>query len=805
MAKVNINTYYRTALDLHKSGKLREARKLYADILRLKPNHLGSLFMTGQSWYQERNFEKALDYYNSGLKYQTGNTDLLLQKGKALIKLDRFEEAKTIFEQLVESNRDNPQVLFHGARGMKETGNFAQAIRLYEDVLLIDPSHIQALNNLGNLYQQVFNYDKSMDCYNRLLELNDQVAMAYCNKAGLLQKMGNLDEAEGFYHQALTQEPHNALASYNLGVISNRRYDFDQAIQWIRKSIESEPDNYKYLSTYATTLCSLQKKEEGKKILEKLIGTGTKSEDPYIRLARIFISENEYKKAIQLLEPYVEKNNYAYQGMYMLGILYDLEQDFEKAEIYLSKVDRHPELELKVNMTLQLLYSKLGRMDRYEEMMSRVSSLLQKFVQSNRVEDEIPVYNLAYYPFDPSLIAEVTKKFSQSLINSILPLRERHQFKYPTSKEKIKIGYLSPYYKKHPAGVLIQGVLKHHDKERFEIYGYAINGGLDNVNEEVRSLVDHYEELGNLSSANAAKKINSDGIHILVSLAGYNYGMKSEIAALRPAPVQVVCMDCHETMQTDFYDYVFKDESVLTKENRAFFSESIACLPSSHFFNAELSPSGKSLTKEEFGLPREGFVFGCLNHPRKVSPLALKYWIQILKNTPNAVLWLFDGGIEQFRQNVNKAFEKEGIEPDRIIFCGRINHADHVQRMELVDLYLDTPIYNGHTTCLEALWMEVPVLTITGNTVSSRLCSSFLAALDMSSLVASTENGYCKKAIELANSQMDIQELKDHLKSQKETNDFFQPKVLTSKIEDAYTQMWQNYLKGGRPTDFTIN
>ncbi len=805
MAKVSINTYYRTALDIHKSGRLREARKLYADILKLKPNHLESLFMTGQSWYQEKKFEEALDCYNKGLEYQRGNTDFLLQKGKTLIKLNRFEEAKSIFDQLVKANQNDAQILFHAARSLKETGQFDAAIKLYESVLQIDHSHIQALNNLGNLYQQVFDYDKSMYCYNRLIELNDQVAMVYCNKAGLLQKMGKLDEAEGFYHHALMLEPDNALASYNLGVISNRRYNFSQALKWIQKAIKSEPDNHKYLSTYATTLSSLGQKKEGIEILEKLIRTGTRNEEPYTRLARIFISDHENDKAIQLLEPYLEKNTHCYEGMYLLGVLYDLKQMWEKAEMFLNKLDGHPEFELKANLTLQLLYSKLGRMDKYEEMINKVSNLLQKFIQSDRQADEVPVYNLAYYPFDQELVTAVTKKFSQSLIRSVSPLREHLKFKYPSNKEKLKIGYLSPYFKKHPAGVLIQGVLKYHDREKFEVFGYSIDCGEDKINQNIRSLVDHYVELDDLHSIEAANRINDDGIHILVSLAGYNYGMKSEIPALRPAPIQVVCMDWHETMQTDFYDYIFKDESVLTDENRQFFSESIVCLPSSHFFNTELISSGEKLTREELGLPKEVFVFGCLSHPRKFNPSAFKSWVKILKNVPDSVLWLYDGGVGPFRQNVSQAFESKGIDPARIIFCGRTSQQEHIRRMESIDLYLDTPIYNGHTTCLEALWREVPVLTVAGSTVSSRLCSSFLQALDLPDLIAFSEDEYTQIAIELASSKSKIQKLGDHLRSQKKTNDFFQPSALTKRMEEAYLEMWKRYANGDQFADFTIN
>ena len=117
-----------------------------------------------------------------------------------------------------------------------------------------------------------------------------------------------------------------------------------------------------------------------------------------MRLARIFISNQENNRAIEILEPYVIDNSYCYEGMYLLGVLYDLKQELEKAEEYLTKVAGHPEFTLKANMALQIIYSKLGRMDKYDEMMSRVTNLLHQFVYSDRLEDEILYIQFSILP-----------------------------------------------------------------------------------------------------------------------------------------------------------------------------------------------------------------------------------------------------------------------------------------------------------------------------------------------------------------------------------------------------------------------
>jgi predicted O-linked N-acetylglucosamine transferase (SPINDLY family) len=804
MAKVSIHTYYKTALDLHKSGKIQEARKLYLEILKFKPNHPESIFMLGQSWFQEQQFEKALECYDKGIEHQKTNPDFLLQKGKVLIKLQRLEEAENLFNELISAHSDNPHILFHAARNLKEMGQFDPSIKLYERVIELNPEHKQALNNLANLYQQMYAFEKSMTCYDRLIAVDNNFPMSYCNKAGLFQKMGKLAEAEELYHKTLQLDHTNAMAMYNLGVICNRRFEHEKALIWIHNSINQSPNNYKYLSTYASTLDSVGRKKEAVELLKKLIKSGMASEEPYLKLTKIYLADHKLDHAIELLDSYLHKNPYCYEGFCLLGIIYNHKNILIKAEKCLKKVVQHPEYSLRANMVLQMLYSKMGRMDKYDEMMKKVSSQLRQFIQSDRQFDELPVYNLIYYPYDLDLVAQVTRKFSQGLIHSIKPLREKLDFQFQLKKDRIKIGYLSPYFKNHPAGTLIQGVLKHHDREKFEVYGYAIHCGNDRINAEVRPLLDHYREIGDLKSKEAAEIINKDGINILVSLAGYNYGMNTEIPALLPAPVQVVCMDCHETMQTDFYDYMFKDEVVVNESNRPYFSESLAYLPPSHFFTTEIIPSEKEVSRADYGLPENVFVYGCLNHPRKLNPQAIDAWSEILKQVPNSIVWLYDAEIELFQQNVLKYFKKKGIGSERIFFCGKEKPEDHIRRMELIDIFLDTPIYNGHTTCIEALWMSVPVLTLKGFSISSRLCSSFLEAIEIRDMICETQDAYVNKAVSLANNKEAFQVIKNQFVEARETSTFFDPRYLTRNMEAAYIKMWHKYEQGESPSDFKV-
>ncbi|MEQ9405482.1 MAG: tetratricopeptide repeat protein [Cyclobacteriaceae bacterium] len=804
MARVSLTTYYKTALDLHKSGKLKEARKLYEEILKINENHHDSIAMLGRTYYQEQKFEEAITWFEKGLKRRPDDPNPALNICMSLIKLGRYEEAEKELDLLRKKHPNNASVLFHQARNLKELGHLEEAQTVYEKLAEIHPDHLHGLNNLANLYQLKGNDEKAIHCYDQLIAKDPTFAMAWCNKAGLFQKMNRTDEAENLYKKALAIDSKNSLAIFNLGILAGFKLDFQKALELIKKSVEIEPANIRYQCGLADTLYSAGRKPEAVRLLTSLINSGVSIEDPYLKLAKILLDGDQFKEASQALQLLLKQNPYSAEAHYLLGAMLEFTSGYEKAEEHLLKAGSHPDFQIRSAMTLLLLYSKIVRVDKYHDALEKTKTLLRKYVESESVREEVAVYNLAYYPFEQGLKKEVSKLFSSMLSDRIAPLRKRLSFSYK-SGPKLKIGYLSPYFKLHPSAHMIHDTLKYHDRNDFEIVAYGLNRERDEITAKIEQVVDQYVDLSKLNIEQAASKINEDGVNILVSLAGYNHGMKNEIPALRPAPVQVVCMDYHESMQSDFYDYMFKDEVVLTPELRPWHNESIAFLPGCHFLHSELIPSEKEITRKTYGLPESGFVFGCLNHPRKFNPELLRSWFKILNKTPDSVLWLYGMDKSIIHENIHKLAREEGIDPARIIFCGREHYSDHYNRMRLIDLFLDTTIYNGHTTCLEALWQSVPVLTVLGDTVSSRMCASFLSAAGLKQLICEDLNEYEEKAVLYGTDREAITQLSEEMHKARKSAKLFDVRAQVHNLEKAYKTMWAKYQNNEQPSDFHIN
>jgi len=243
-------------------------------------------------------------------------------------------------------------------------------------------------------------------------------------------------------------------------------------------------------------------------------------------------------------------------------------------------------------------------------------------------------------------------------------------------------------------GRLISQIFPHFDRDRLKIHAYSTVDVNDHITKEVRSGCDVFIDLSPLSTVAAARRIYDDGIDIMIDLAGYTIGHGAAILALQPAPVQTQWLGYPDTMGAEFMQYYLGDRTLITDEIAEHYTEEIIYLPHA-FVASPLKISEKVMTRAEFGLPDDAFVFCCFNSHYKITPELFDLWLRILEQVPNSVLWLASGG---GRENLCAEAKKRGLAENRLIFAEKIPHEEYLARYALVDLYLDTFIYNAGST-----------------------------------------------------------------------------------------------------------
>jgi protein O-GlcNAc transferase len=313
---------------------------------------------------------------------------------------------------------------------------------------------------------------------------------------------------------------------------------------------------------------------------------------------------------------------------------------------------------------------------------------------------------------------------------------------------------------------------------------------------------DKFVDLLILDHAEAAKCIYQDQVDILVDLKGYTRGGRLEICALRPAPLQVRYLGLAGTTGADFFAYLITDRIVTPRDHAHYYSENFLYLPHCYQINDNSRAiSDKDWKRADFGLSEGSFVFCSFNQGYKIEPVMFESWMKILRQVPESLLWL-QGGNETAEMNLKGEAEKRGVSSSRLIFAERLSNEEHLGRLRLADLALDTRIVSGAATTSDALWAGVPVITLEGCNFASRMSSSILSAIGLSDLITHSLEAYEALAVRLARDPGELQAIGQRLAKNREP--LFDTPRFTRNLERAYKEMWKLFVNGERPRQIEV-
>ena len=370
---------------------------------------------------------------------------------------------------------------------------------------------------------------------------------------------------------------------------------------------------------------------------------------------------------------------------------------------------------------------------------------------------------------------------------------------------KIRLGYVSGEFRQQATQILMAGLYEAHDRGRFELV--AVDNGYSDASamrKRLEKAFDKWIDISQLSDEDAAAAIRAEEVDILVNLNGYFGRPRMGVFARRPAPVQVNYLGFPATLGAPYIDYIIADRHVIPDDEQRFYDEKVVTLPGSYQVNdnkgrAIAHPPGRA----EAGLPDKGFVFCNFNNAYKLTPETFAGWMRILKQVDGSVLWLLESPAP-FADNIRKQAKTYGVDGARIIFAPDRAPADHLARLSLADLFLDSLPYNAHTTASDALWAGVPLLTRRGNAFAGRVAASLLYAAGLPELVRESQADYEAMAVQLATDAGALKALRDRLKNNRSTCELFDTDLFRRRIESAYDKMWQRWLAGDEPQAFAV-
>ena len=667
----------------------------------------------------------------------------------------QLEMAAQSFKRAVAIKSDFADAHYNLGLTLQELNQLDDAVKCYEKALTIKPDYAEAFNNLGVTLKDLDQLDEAVKCYEKALIIKPDYPEAYNNLGNALKNLGRVSKAAECFERMLTIEPDYAEGHSNLGNALMVLGQPNAAVKSYMKALAIEPDYAVAHNNLGITLDALGRFED---------------------------AEASYKKALTIAPHFAEAQS-------NLGDLLTTLKRFNEALVsYKSAFNLKPDITFILG---KLLHTKM-HLCLWDDLSSMLDELQDKINNNEKVVDPFPMLGLID---DPELQRKATKIF----VNENFP--KSHDLPrialYPKHK-KIRIGYFSFDFREHPVAALTAELYELHDRKQFEIHAFSYGPDTkDKMNLRIKAGVDHFHDVRTMSHKDVAMLARSLEIDIAVDLGGYTQNARTGIFAMSAAPIQVNYLGYPSTMAADYIDYLIADRTLIPEEKQHHYSEKIAYLPNSFMVNdTKKNLSNRLFTRAEVGLPANGFVFCCFNNHYKITPNIFIGWMRILKAVEGSVLWLTEGNNTAI-SNLKKEAKKNGVDENRIIFASRLTlREDHLNRIQLADLFIDTLPYNAHATTSDALQVGLPVLTCIGNSFASRVAASLINSVNLPELITNTQEQYESLAMELATHPEKLKTIKKKLNNNLPESPLYDTPLFTQHLESAYSMMYDRYQKG---------
>lgn len=541
------------------------------------------------------------------------------------------------------------------------------------------------------------------------------------------------------------------------------------------------------------------KEDEALLVGRKLVHKARKNPEIAFVLASIFLSRGEREILEGLRKPLLESPHPSHLAL-AVRLLADSPNDLENLETIRRLFKMFPD-----NHAIRLLhlincreFSEFDSIRKHQPVLdAEIAAGNEDLIGGNH-----PFFTLSWMD-DESLLA----KASAGTVGYVEGTPERRRARpHAWSDRKIRIGYLSyDFWDLHATMKLLGNVLECHDRERFDITLFCYTPeNFVAVNTTDREKWGKVVTIRDMSDAEAAETIRNHNIDILVDLKGHTKGTRTHILNMETAPVHVEWLGFPGTTVSTDVDYIIGDRFVLPEASKPHFHEKFCRLPECYQPNDVINRHRpQPVSRADYGLPDDAFVFASFNGNRKFTPELMEIWSEILKKVRNSVLWIMITD-PLVKTNVLKEFAKNGVAAHRIIVAPKVSYEQHLDRVQLADLGLDTWPCNGHTTTSEQLWSGLPVLTVKGSTFAGRVSESLLNAIGVPELVVEDSAAYVDAAIELANNRERLAGYRKTLVDNRFVSPLFDSERFCRHLESAYETMAARARAGEEPDHFDV-
>ena len=787
-------TLYNYGLVLKALKRPAEAIERFNAALAINPAIAETWNNRGTAFNDLGRYDEAIADFDSAIRINPRYADAFCNKGKSLVTLKRPHEALTAFEAALALRPDFAEAWSCRGEACLAIKRYEEALSACDKALALRPDLVEAWLGRGNVLAQRGRYDEALAAYDKTLALRPGFAEPWLGRGNVYSEIKRYDEALAAYGAALAAKPELVEAWYGRGNVFTAWRQFDKAFTAYDKALALQPNCAEAWLGRGNAFYALRRYDDARSAYERALGFKPEMAEAWLGRGSICFERADYDAALAAYERALSINPDFAEAWNACGnVLFERRQYARALAAYDKAVGLKPGLDYAIGVRL---LAKLHMCD-WTNIGSEIESCLAAVRQGKLASTPFALLAL------PALAAE-QQQCAKRYVG------DRLATKPPSScgihaHDRIRLAYLSADFGEHPVGYLAAGLYERHDRSRFDITGISL--GRDRTSpmrERLQHAFDRFIDAADKTEDEIAELMREQEIDIAIDLMGHTRNGRPGIFARRPAPVQVSYLGYLGTMGADYIDYIIADAIALPFDQQAYCSEKIVHLPDCFLVNDDrLAIAPQTPTREEVGLPGDGFVFCSFNNSYKLAPSIFQTWMRLLRAIDGSVLWLAEANPDM-TVNLRRETQSCGIDPGRVVFAPHVPLAQHMARQRLADLFLDTTPYNAGATAAAALWSGVPLLTLLGGTFVGRMAASMLYAVGLPELVAESLSGYEAHALRMATDTAFCRALKQRLARNRGTFPLFDTARFARNIENAYATMWRRYKDGQPPASFAV-
>jgi predicted O-linked N-acetylglucosamine transferase (SPINDLY family) len=741
-----------TLVTLFAEGRYTEAAALAQSMTEQFPLHGFGWKALGTAFNQMGRNADALAPMQKAAALLSGDAETHSNLGNTYKGLGRLNEAEMSYRQALQIKPDYAEAHSNLSSTLQELGRLNEAEASCRWALQIKPDYADAHNNLGNILQDTGRLGEAEASYRRSLEINPDCAEVFNNLGVTLQDMCRLNEAEACFLRALEIKPDDAGTYTNLCNTLQSWGRLAEAEAVCRRALQIKPDFAEAHNNLGNIL---------------------------MEMACMADAEASYRQALQIKPDYAEAYNNLSNTLQGMGRLNEAEVSCRRS------LEINPDCAEAFN-NLGIILQDMSRLDEAEASYRRALEIKPDY------EDAYGnlLFVLNYHPDKSG--EEIFEAYREYDARFGLPHRSEWQ-PHGNSREtrrRLKVGYVSPDFKKHSVRHFLEPLLAHHDQNAVEVYAYAELSGEDEVTARYKGYVAHWVNTTGMSDTALAGRIRADGIDILVELAGHTNRNRLGVFARKPAPVSVSWLGYGYTSGLTAIDYLLTDQTSAPPGSENVFSETPWRLATPGYVYRPAEDMG-----EVSRLPAMGaghVTFGTLTRGIRINHRVIRVWSEILKRVEGARLVIDSKDFREARMRdmLAEKFAAHGVSRDRLQIGF---HSPPWDTVRGIDIGLDCFPHNSGTTLFESLYMGVPYITLAGRPSVGRIGSSVLEGVGHPEWIGGTEEEYVEKAVALAGDLPGLAALRAGLRQEMRAGPLMDEPAFARKVEDAYRGMFEKW------------